>query len=59
MNHSSKHVERELTDQAREVADQRHEMTSDELEQVSGGLLLSNLLRMMADLQKSAVGNIR
>jgi hypothetical protein len=41
------------------VSDDELTLTSDELDQVSGGFFISNLLLMMADLRKSTVANIR
>ena len=44
---------------SKQVREPTHELTVDELALVSGGQLLSNLLRMMADIQKNIAGNIR
>jgi hypothetical protein len=43
----------------RVISDDELTLTSDELDQVSGGFFVSTLLRMMADVQTSIVGNIR
>ena len=47
---------------SKQVREPTHELTVDELALVSGGTggqLLSNLMRMMADIQKNIAGNIR
>ena len=47
---------------SKQVREPTHELTVDELALVSGGSggqLLSNLMQMMADIQKNIAGNIR